>query len=54
MVAIVPDRDVVLLGGDRSERASLIDVVDARNGLYMASYEYPRRHVAVMPWDASL
>ena len=46
------ERDVVLFGGDLSAKVGLVEIIDVKEMKWMASYEYLRKHVTVMPWDA--
>lgn len=44
-------RDVLIVGGTAGARAGDVDCLDARDGRYMANYQYRRRHVGVFPWE---
>lgn len=46
-----PDRSLLLLAGDISAGASRIDVLDVKEGRWMARYEFLRKHTPHMPWD---
>jgi hypothetical protein len=45
--------ELLLIGGDINPRAGRIDVIDTREGVWMVSKEYRRRHSPHFPWDAT-
>src|SRR5262249_47558700 len=47
------ERGLLLLGGDWSAKVGRVDVLDGWHGLWMASYDFLRKHMPHLPWDGT-
>ena len=47
------DRQLLFLAGDIHEKAGRVEILDTKNGkgIWMASFEFLRKHYPIMPWD---
>jgi hypothetical protein len=47
----VLDKHLLILGGDTTSKAGRVDVIDTEKMMWLASFEFLRKHCPEMPWD---
>jgi hypothetical protein len=49
----VREKGLLILAGDLSDKVGKVEILDVREKRWMASYEYLRKHVPILPWDSN-
>ena len=47
----LPDESLLLLGGNITEKAGRVDVLDTKNLRWLSTFEFLRKHQPNLPWD---
>ncbi|HBE16378.1 MAG TPA: hypothetical protein DEG17_05160, partial [Cyanobacteria bacterium UBA11149] len=47
----IPERSILLFGGNTTEKAGRVDVLDTEHMKWLATFEFIPKHYPNMPWD---